>query len=141
MADFSVNVHLNNGIVNRILGNNKVGLFTAETCARYMVPYVPMESGTLSQNYTTEPWKVIYNQPYAHYQYTGQAYGPSFPISQGGATVGFFSKPGEKKHPTGKPLKYSKGQHPLATSKWDVAMKNAKIGQVANEISNYLRRM
>lgn len=141
MADFLVKVQMNKGVINRIVNNSKVGIFTAETCARYMMPYVPMDSGTLSQNYTTEPWKVIYNQPYAHYQYMGQAYGSSYPITENGRVTGYYSLPGVKKHPTGKPLKYSKMQHPLATSKWDVAMKNAKLNAVAREISEFIKRM
>lgn len=57
-------------ISQRFTNNNALGVFVAETCARYMTPYVPMVSGMLSQNYTTAPWKVTYTQPYAHRQFT-----------------------------------------------------------------------
>lgn len=43
----------------------------AETCARYMNPYVPMVTGALAQTYTTESWKVTYEAPYAHKQFEG----------------------------------------------------------------------
>ena len=54
----------------RIL-DDSVGIFAAETWARYINPYVPMRDGFLSQNYTTESNKIIYNQPYAKRNYYG----------------------------------------------------------------------
>lgn len=96
-------------IMDRIL-NNSVGIFTAETCARYFNPYVPMKQGNLSQNYTTEPYKITYEQIYAHKNYTG------------------------------KNLNFSKIQHPLATSYWDKAAYAAKKGQITREITEYIKR-
>ena len=122
------------------MDNNQVGLFTAETCAKHMNPYVPKDSGTLSQNYTTKPWKVTYTSPYAHYQYVGVVYGPSYPIFENGTVVGFYSPKGKKKHPTEKSIKYSKKQHPLATSKWDKAAKASKGNVIAREIENFIKR-
>ena len=98
--------------VNKILRkykNNTLGIFVAETCARYMNPYVPMVSGMLSQNYVTAPWKVTYTQPYAHRQYTAG-------------------------------WEHNKEQHPLAVSYWDRAAQNAKSGQIARDITAYLKR-
>lgn len=81
-----------NLITNRIFDDD-VGRFVAETCANQFKPYVPMESGTLSQHVTTEPFKITYESRYAKYQWEG------------------VSK-------SGKPLNYSKEQHRLARSHW-----------------------
>lgn len=95
----------------KICRNERIGIFAAETFARLMTPYVPMDTGTLSQSYTTEPRKVIYNQPYAHRLYEGKGFN------------------------------FSKEKHPLATAHWDEAAKAAKGKQLADEISNYIRKV
>lgn len=95
----------------RICGNNNVGTFMAETVLRYMTPYVPMDSGMLSQNVTTEPFKLTYNVPYAKYQFNGNGFN------------------------------FSKEKHPLATAHWDKATQNAKSTQIAKEVTKYIGRM
>lgn len=97
--------------VTKICDNEKLGRYAAETFARLMTPYVPMDTGTLSQSYTTEPYKVIYNQPYAHRLYEGEGFN------------------------------FSKEKHPLATAHWDEAAKAAKGTQFAKEITNYIKDM
>ena len=89
--------------------------FTAETWGRIFEKYVPMDSGTLSQSYRTEPGKVIYDQRYAHYQWEG------------------VSK-------WGRPLNYSKEQHPLATSHWEQEAQRNKGKEVADAVTAYIRR-
>ena len=80
-----------------------------------MNPFVPMESGMLSQTFLTSAdtntGYVEYIQPYAHYQYVGED------------------------------LNHSKEMHPLATSYWDKAMWIAKKGQVAKEVDAYRKRL
>ena len=95
--------------MSRLLGNSAVGIFTAETWARYINPYVPMRDGFLSQNYTTEPNKIIYNQPYAKRNYYGD----------------YFN--------------FSTEQHPLATSHWEQPAYTAKKNQVAKEITEFVK--
>lgn len=97
--------------VDRICRHEGVGIYAAETLARLMTPYVPMDTGTLSQSYTTTPYKVIYNQPYAHRLYEGDGFN------------------------------FSREKHPLATAHWDEAVKTAKGKQLADEITKYIRRM
>lgn len=80
-------------------GNDKVGKFTAETCARYMDAYVPYLTGVLSTTYVTEPWKVKYLMPYAHRQYNGEGFN------------------------------FTKDFHPLATSKWDTHVDRQAIAR------------
>ena len=50
--------------------NGDTQLFLANTCFRRMQKYVPFDTGTLSTTATIKPHKVIYEQPYAHKQYT-----------------------------------------------------------------------
>lgn len=96
--------------LKRIVGNDKVGLFMAETCARYMDKYIPMDTGMLAQNYTTQPFEVTYNQLYAHKMFVGDG------------------------------LNFNKEKHPLATARWDIACQNAKSNQIAREITEFVER-
>lgn len=100
-----------NKTLKRFTENDKVGKFLAETCERYMNPYVPMDTGMLAQNTLIEPFKVTYNQPYAHRQYTGD---------------GFH---------------FSRDMHPLATSRWDREMQAARKKDIAKETSDFIRSM
>ena len=108
--------------------------------AQYMEPYVPMQTGILAQSPTVDEHGVHYNQPYAHYQYEGLVYGPNIPITQDGVVIGFFSKPGETKHPTGEHLQYSKEMHPLATDHWDKAMMRDRGDEFCLEVQRILMR-
>ena len=88
------------------------------------------------------PYQVIYNSPYAHYQWEGKLYVD--PITGKGAfydpDYGFWSRPGVTKIPTDIPLNYSKEQNPLATSHWEVPAYNAFKDTVARAVTNYLKR-
>lgn len=95
-------------IIGRIK-DNKTGTFVAETCGRYFNKYVPWRKGNLSQTYTTEPYKITYEMPYADRLYNGKGF------------------------------KFSKLQHPLATSHWDKAAYAAQKDDIVNEISAYLQ--
>lgn len=90
-------------------------------------PYVPMSEGILAHtNVEVTKDSVRYGQPYAHYMYMGEVYGPNIPIKEDGIIVGWFSPPGKKKHPTGRAINYDKEKHPLATKEWDKAMMRDK---------------
>ena len=108
------------------LKNDNVMYQIHDLFAKMCDPYVPMYEGVLSQGVQIEKDKVIYPPPYAHYQYIGEVYGPNIPIFEDGVLVGFFSPPGQKKHPTGRPINYNKEKHPLATKEWDKAMMDAR---------------
>lgn len=139
-----LNFHWNGSIDN--MAHKKTGgkqgmLFLANTAARFMDPYVPADNLVLAQNIriTAEEdvGHVTYNSPYAHYQYMGEVYGPNIPIMDGGVVVGYFSPP--HKHPTGKKLKYSDFEHPLATDHWDKAMMTARRDDLAQSFEKYLK--
>lgn len=118
-------------LINDLGLTQKLYLFMAQSAARLMAPYVPMESGILSQNYTinanSKHVEIRYESPYAHYQYYGELM-----VAPNGSA---WAKRGEAKHYTGVPLKYSKQLHPLATDHWDKAMLNAKGEQLIKEVA------
>lgn len=96
---------------------------------RECFPYLPFDEGVLagSANTATEigSGEVIYDTPYARYQYYGEVYGPNIPIVENGVVTGYFSPP--EKFPTGEKLKYSTEKNPMAGSHWfDRAMADHK---------------
>ena len=116
-------------------------LFLANQAAKFMDPYVPADNLVLAQNIfitaDDDCGHIIYNSPYAHYQWEGELYGPNYPITDGGEVVGFWSPP--HKTPSGKSLKYSTFRHPLATSHWDKAMMVARGSDLAKAYENHLK--
>lgn len=95
--------------------NGKVSKFATQTCAIHMDKYVPYDKGNLA-DYRIEGNNIIYQQPYAKYQYYG------------------VSKSGKK-------LVYNPEKHPLATSYWDKEMWNAEKQDVISEIQEFIRRI
>lgn len=125
------------GVIIKDLGldkNGRVQKFFTNTCRRYMEPYVPKDSGNLRDNVEETSNSVIYNSPYAHYQYMGLAMGPSIPIMKNGIAIGFYSPKGKSKYYTGKSLKYHGG----GGAYWDKRMWSAHKDQVINETQKYM---
>ena len=69
-------------------------------------PFVPMKSGALRRSAIVTHLSITWGRglKYGRYQYYGEVYGPNYPIVRDGAIVGWYSKPGVKKHPTGREL-------------------------------------
>ena len=90
---------------------------------RYIDPYVPMETGTFKNKarQDSSPGKIVYNDPRARYLYYGEVYGPNIPIFEDGELVGFFSRKGQPKHPTGRELHF-RGE-PMRGAFWFERMK------------------
>jgi len=90
-------------------------------CTPY-VPASPDRTLEFSAQVSTEigSGMVIWNTPYAHYQYMGIVYGPNIPIlePETGILLGFFSPPGRPKHPTDRELTYDTSQNPMAEPYW-----------------------
>ena len=96
---------------------------------RECFPYVPFDEGILAGSANTATkvgsGEVVYDTPYARYQFYGEVYGPNFPIVENGEIVGYYSPP--EKYPTGKRLQYNTDKNPLAGSHWfDRAMADHK---------------
>ena len=88
-------------------------------CRPY-VPASPDRTLEFSAQVSTEigSGRVIWNTPYAHYQYMGIVYGPNIPIIEEGVLMGFWSPPGRPKSPTDRELTYDAAQNPMAGSHW-----------------------
>lgn len=126
--------------LEQVVNDAATRLAVHNTLAKMCDPYVPMQTGTLAQTTRITPEGVTYTQPYAHYQYEGQVYGPNIPIVQDGVIVGWFSRPGQKKEPTGAQINYSKELHPLASAHWDKAMLRDKREQFEKEVTEIVIR-
>lgn len=85
-------------------------LYANERVYAYCDPYVPFRDGDLSQNVTITKDAVTYTSRYANRQYKGEDFN------------------------------FRKDYHPLATAQWDKAMKIAKGQQVADDISDFIKR-
>lgn len=99
-----------------------------------MTPYVPMNTGTLSEQVEIRPGEVEYTAPYAHYVYEGRVMGPTYYDPD----YGFWSPPGEKKHYTGKKLNFSGGKHPLASAHWDKAAEPTQKPKLIAAMQGYI---
>jgi hypothetical protein len=119
--------------------DNQMRTYANAQLERYCAPYVPMQTGTLSQSVTVSPDCVQYHTPYARYQYNGVVYEPSIPIMQGGVVVGFFSPPGQPKRPTGRAINYSRSYHPLAQAFWDKGAMAAHLNDLLDDVAQYIR--
>ena len=104
----------------------------------YCTPYVPASPDRtleFSAQVSTEigSGQVIWNTPYAHYQYMGVVYGPNIPIIQDGVLMGWFSPPGRPKHPTDRELTYDTSQNPMAGPYWFERMKADRLNDILDE--------
>lgn len=91
--------------------NEELAIFSAETFARYMNPFVPFQTGILSSSYITGADNtngyVKYTQRYARAQFFGDNF------------------------------KHNLDYHPKATSRWDKAAWNADKDRIMGEINEY----
>ena len=114
----------------------------------WSLPYCPWDTGAMAKSpygaTTIGSGRVVYPGPYAHYQYYGEVYGPNIPVFEddSGEPTRFFSPPGQKKHPTGQQLDYSKSQarnSPLAGSHWFERMKADHLQDIVKEATAVAR--
>ena len=130
----SVNINAR-GMADKLENDSAFWTFAASEWHRLYAPYVPFESGALRDSVTIAPKTITHNAPYAHYQYTGDVYGPNYPITQNGVRVGFFSPPNRPKHPTGKRLKY---KSPKAAAKWDQGAAPTQTPKLVSSLQAYI---
>lgn len=93
-----------------LLPGGRVQAVADEAVLRYCAPKVPFDTGYLIrqalQTSIIGQGLIVYGTPYARYLYYGEVYGPNIPIFEAGELAGFYSPPGQKKHPTGRALTY-----------------------------------
>ena len=84
---------------------------------RYLHDYWAFDTGLLAESVEGQGTGLLtYFQPYAHYQWMGEVYGPNIPVFEddSGIPTRFFSPPGQPKHPTGRDIQYKTDKNPLA---------------------------
>lgn len=89
-----------------MLNDKSVKLQVNEIIKDGMNEFVPMKTGALRASAQVTPESISWGKglKYGRYQYGGEVYGPNFPIIKGKTIVGWYSKPGMKKYPTGREL-------------------------------------
>ena len=123
------------GMAARLQNDSAFWTYAATEWHRLYSPYVPFESGTLRDSVTIAPKTITHNAPYAHYQYTGEVYGPNYPITQNGVRVGYYSTPNRPKHKTGGKLKY---KNPNAAAKWDEVAAGTQLPKLVSSLQAYI---
>lgn len=96
------------------------------------VPAGPNRTLEFSAQASTEigSGEVIWNTPYAHYQYMGIVYGPNIPVLQDGILMGWFSPPGRPKSPTDRELTYDTSYNERAGPHWFERMKADRLNDI-----------
>lgn len=106
------------GVIKARLGlqpNGKVQKFLQNTCYKHMDKYVPQNEGNLRTNVDlSNPQYIIYESPYAHYQYLGMR-------EDGTHIVKNYTTPGTGPY-------------------WDKRMESAEIRDVIRETQEYINR-
>lgn len=111
----------------------RVQQYMAQRAKALMDPYVPMQSGALKDPQVIDNGKVLlYSQPYAHYQYAGEVYGPNVPLGDGT----YFS-PTTPKQPTGHSLQYHGA--PMRGKEWDKRMMADKSDEFTRDVENFIK--
>lgn len=104
-------------VIKADLGINnggKVHAFFTETCYKAMDKYVPMDNGDLRTNVDIQTDKIVYESPYATYQYYGMR-------ADGSHVVKNYTTPGTGTY-------------------WDKRMWSAEGSDVLRQTQNYLNR-
>lgn len=96
--------------IKRIVKNDRVGLFMAETTAKHMDKYVPADTLTLAQTRITRPWEIEFVQPYANRIFNGDSFN------------------------------FSRDVHPLATAHWDKVTEKNQGKKIASEVTEFIKR-
>ncbi len=112
-------------VINKLgLGyGGKTQLKVTQTAREFMRPYVPALSQHLRNmaQIVDNNTAILYNTPYAHYQYMGVVYVD--PVTLKGSfyseTYGHWSQPNVRKIPSDRKLKYT---NPQASAHWDKKM-------------------
>ena len=121
-------INLNEPRIKEKVTNDRFGLFVSNEWKRLINPYTPKDTGIMMQSAKLRPWEIEYIQPYSAYMYYGEVYVDPKTKSAGFLTdEGWKSRPGIKKVPSGRPIKYQKN-NPYSTDHWDE--KAAKAGQL-----------
>lgn len=100
-----------------------------DTVDKYCDPYVPMNAGVMKDHKTyPNNHSIKYMEPYSHYMYKGKLM-----VASDGQCIAKF---GEKKHYTGKSLKYQGA--PKRGAEWDKRMMNDRKKDLIKDVQNFI---
>lgn len=101
-----------------------------DTVDRFCDPYVPMASGTTKNNKTyPSDHEIKYISPNAHYMYKG-----TLMVGPDGSS---WAKLGQKKHYTGKSLKFQGA--PKRGANWDKRMMSDRKKDIVKDLQNFIK--
>ena len=103
-----------------IESNGPVHLYFTKRCADYMDQYVPYDEGYLSDYKIPKPDTILYEQPYADYQWRGERIDGSHKINEANR---------------------NRSMHPLATSHWDEKMWTAHKDDILKEVAEFQKKI
>ena len=124
----NLRIDLNEPRIREKVTSDRFGLLVSNEWKRLIDPYTPKDTGLLMQGANLKPWQIEYIQPYSAYMYYGEVYVDPVTGASGFLTdMGWMSRPGVKKVPSGRTFNYQKN-NPYSTDHWDV--KAAEAGQL-----------
>lgn len=130
---YKVHVQLNSPeMITKAHGLDKNGRVTKhlrDTVERFCDPYIPFASSSLKTNKRhPDNSSIQYVSPYAHYMYYGELM-----LAKNGSS---WARKGEKKHYTGKPLKYQGA--PKRGPRWEQRMMNDRGNDVVKDLQKFI---
>lgn len=135
----NIQVNINPGqIMKRRGASGKAAMYLAERVKMRADPYTPMQQGVLKNTAQVQQDGrraiLIYNVPYAHYQYTGKVMGPNVLTKLGWRSM---PKNGPKYY-TGRLLTYHGA--PMRGAKWVERMLAEHGRDLADDLAAYMDR-
>lgn len=134
---FSVDCNININSIAQIIhdhgleDNGSVTVHLRNTVDRLSDPYVPMDSGILKNTkYYPNSYSIKYISPYAHYMYKGELM-----LSPTGSS---WARLGQRKHYTGKSLKYK--QSPKRGANWCRRMVAERSQDIVQDLQNFIEK-
>lgn len=108
--------------------------YLASEVKRLCEPYVPMQQGILARSavIASDGSSLVYQGPYAHYQYEGEIYGPNYTNGEI-----FWSGKAPKK-PTGRQIDYHGA--PMRGKQWDKRMLADKSKDLERSMDAYIKK-
>ena len=122
----SVKIDINTNKILKVRGlggSKEAQKYLASEVKRLCDPYVPKQQGNLKNNATIagDGSQLVYNQPYAHYQYYGQVMAGRAP-----------------KHYTGESLSYHGA--PMRGAQWEKRMLADKSKDLERSVEAYIKK-
>lgn len=106
----------------------------ASEVKRFCEPYVPWQQGILARGavIAADGSQLVYQGPYAHYQYEGDVYGPNYTNGE------IFWSGKAPKAPTGKKLDYHGA--PMRGPKWEKRMLADKSKDLERSMDAHVKK-